>query len=108
MANHNFPTVDDVITVNGEQYKLVNEPYPAEDVERSEKWCSSQFHAQAYSVAELNSDDPTIGVYNISWAVLPEYANVANFTSEQWEAACDWSKPLYASDDYIPVSREDI
>lgn len=103
-----FPTIDDIITVNGEQYKLITEPYPTEDVECGEEWYSSEFLAQAYSVTELNGKDPTIGVYNIAWDVLPEYANVASFTSEQWEAACDWSKPLYASDDYIPVSREDM
>lgn len=107
MAKHNFPTIDDVITVNGEQYKLVNEPYPVEDVERSGKWYSSQFHAQAYFVTELNSDDSIIGVYNISWAVLPEYENVSNFSPEQWEAACDWSKPLCA-DVLYPVTRKDI
>ena len=103
-----FPTIDDVITVNGEKYKLITEPYPTEDVECGEEWYSSNFLAQAYLVTELDGEDPTIGVYNIAWDVLPEYANVANFTSEQWEAACDWSKPLYASDDYIPVSREDM
>lgn len=107
MAKHNFPRFSDVITVNGEQYKLTNDPYPTEDVERSGKWCSSQFHAQAYSVAELNSNDPTIGVYNICWVVLPEYANVSSFSLEQWEAACDWSKPICAEDLY-PVARKDI
>jgi hypothetical protein len=39
--------------------------------------------------------------------VLPEYANVASFTLEQWEAACDWAKPLYA-DDYDIVFRDNL
>lgn len=107
MASHNFPTIGDVITVNGEQYKLITEPTPTEDIECGKEWYSSEFVAQAYSVNELNSEDLTIGVYNIAWDVLPEYANVAGFTLKQWEAACDWAKPLYA-DDYDIVSRDDL